>query len=52
MTDTNGLRAALEVAELDEQLVAAKATPEGPGPELKARLREARRAYRTMREAN
>jgi hypothetical protein len=45
------LRAALEVAELEEQLTAAKATPDGPSTELKHQVRQARHTFRTMREA-
>ena len=43
------LRAALEVAELEEQLIAAK-DGDGPSAELKLAVREARRVYREMRE--
>lgn len=45
------LRAALEVAELEDELTAAKATPDGPSRDLKDRVRTARRSYRQMREA-
>ena len=51
MATTDELRAALEVAELEEQLADAKATDAGPSPELKLALRDARRVYREMREA-
>ncbi len=50
MPTADELRAALAVAELEEQLVAAKATGDGPTAELKLALRDARQTYRTMRE--
>lgn len=49
MPTSEELRAALAVAELEEQLLEAKAG-DGPGDELKEALREARRVYRSMRE--
>lgn len=49
MPSSEELRAALAVAELEEELVAAKA--DGPADrDLKLRLREARRAFRELRE--
>lgn len=50
MPSADELRAALAVAELEEQLAAAKATDDGPSAELKLALREARQTYRQMRE--
>jgi len=50
MPSADELRAALAVAELEEQLAAAKTTSEGPSAELKLAVREARQTYRTMRE--
>lgn len=50
MPSADELRAALAVAELEEQLADAKATDAGPSPELKAALRVARQTYREMRE--
>ncbi len=50
MPTADELRAALAVAELEEQLAAAKATDDGPSADLKLALREARQTYRTMRE--
>ena len=53
MVSADELRAQLKVVELEEKLVAAKgpdgdkAVPDG----LKREVREARRVYRTMREA-
>lgn len=41
--------AELAVAELEEELAAAKDTAEGPSRELKERLREARRVFREQR---
>lgn len=52
MPTADELRAALTVAELEENLIAAKATPEGPSRELKEQVREARRQFRQLREAN
>jgi hypothetical protein len=49
-TSSDELRAALAVAELEEQLADAKAGDDGPSAELKLKLREARRVYREMRE--
>lgn len=49
MATADELRAALAVAELEEQLVAAKAGDEEPSQELRGQLREARRVYREMR---
>lgn len=49
MPTTEELRAALAVAELEEQLIADK-DGDGPSAELKLELREARRVYREMRE--
>jgi hypothetical protein len=51
MASADELRAALKVAELEEQLLAAKKTKRGPSDELKLELRAARRAHREMREA-
>lgn len=50
MPTADELRAALAVAELEEQLVAAKDTEAGPSAELKLAVREARQTYRQMRE--
>lgn len=50
MSTADELRAALAVAELEEQLADAKATDAGPSDELKLALRDARQAYRTIRE--
>jgi len=50
MPSVDELRAALAVAELEEQLIAAKATDDGPTAELKLALRDARQTYRLMRE--
>lgn len=49
MPTSEELRAALAVAELEEQLAEAKAG-DGASAELKLELREARRVYREMRE--
>lgn len=49
-TPVEELRAALAVAELEEQLAAAKAG-DGADMALKLAVREARRVYREMREA-
>lgn len=49
MPTSDELRAALAVAELEEQMADAKAG-DGPTAELKLELREARRVYREMRE--
>lgn len=46
---TDEIRAELKAAELAEQLIEAKATDDGPSTELKAELREARRAFRDLR---
>jgi hypothetical protein len=51
MSSSDEMRAALEVAELEEKLVAAKNTKKGPDNDLKLKLREARRVYRELREA-
>lgn len=50
MPSADELRAALAVAELEDELAAAKLTPEGPSADLKLALREARQTYRSMRE--
>ncbi len=50
MPTADELRAALAVAELEEELAAAKGTDEGPTADLKAALRDARQTYRQMRE--
>jgi hypothetical protein len=50
MPNADELRAALAVAELEEQLIAAKETDDGPSAELRAALREARQTFRQMRE--
>lgn len=50
MPTADELRAALAVAELEDELAAAKLTPDGPSAELKLAVREARRVYRQMRE--
>lgn len=50
MPTADELRAALTVAELEEQLVAAKATDEGPTRDLKDQVRAARRSFRELRE--
>lgn len=49
MATSEELRAALAVAELEEQLIAAK-DGDGATAELKLELREARRVYREMRD--
>lgn len=49
MPNTDELRAALAVAELEEQLLAAK-DGDGASHDLKLELREARRVYRKLRE--
>lgn len=49
MSQADDLRAALKVAELEEQLVAAKEAGDDI-EDLKLELREARRAYRELRE--
>lgn len=46
MAKADKLRADLEVAELEEELIKAKATKAGPSRELKLALREARAAAR------
>ncbi len=45
------IEAELAAAKLDQALIDAKATNEGPSPELKAEVREARRAFRQHRAA-
>ena len=50
MPSADELRAALAVAELEEQLAAAKDTDTGPDHDLKLALRDARQTYRQMRE--
>lgn len=50
MPTADELRAALAVAELEEELAAAKDTDDGPGAELKLALRDARQTFRQMRE--
>lgn len=50
MSNAATLRAALAVAELEEELVAAKAD-DSVTPELKHQLRDARREHRELREA-
>lgn len=49
MPSTEELRAALAAAELEEELVAAKAAGDDT-TDLKVRVREARRVYREMRD--
>ena len=49
MPTADELRAQLAVAELEEELVAAKADGDVP-TELKLKLREARRAHRELRD--
>lgn len=51
MPSVDELRAALAVAELEEELAAAKGTDPGPTAELKLALRDARQTYRQMRES-
>ena len=48
MPSVEEMRAALKVAELEEQLVAAKAGA-GPNDKLKLKLRQARQEYRELR---
>lgn len=48
MPPVEELRAALKVAELEEQLVAAKAG-DGPDADLKLALRQARQQHRELR---
>ena len=50
MPTADELRAALAVAELEEELAAVKGTDAGPTADLKLALRDARQTYRTMRE--
>ena len=49
MATTDALKAELSVRELEEQLVAAKLTPDGPSRKLKEELREARQLLREER---
>lgn len=50
MPTTEELRAALTVAELEDELLAAKASDGGASAELKEQVREARRVYRELRQ--
>lgn len=51
MATTEELRAELAVRELEDQLLAAKASDDGPPDALKLALREARRVHREIRAA-
>jgi hypothetical protein len=52
MASADELRAQLAVAELEEELIKAKGTKNGPSRELKAKVREARRKAREERGAD
>lgn len=49
-TKSDELKAQLAVVELEEKLIAAKASKAGPDPKLKMQLREARQKAREARE--
>jgi hypothetical protein len=51
MATSEELKAELAVRELEEKLVAAKDSPNGPSRKLKQEVREARQAHREIREA-
>jgi len=51
-SETDKLRAQLEMAELEEKLVRAKDTKKGPSHDLKMAVREARQRYRELRDGN
>ncbi len=51
MASAEELRAQLKMVELEDKLVEAKGTESGPTVQLRRQVREARRAFRELREA-